>query len=107
MEFTKRKVQVSDTDLIDSTYYWGLFFRRLLEESTKDLEVEERTQWEYVDGEEGDYGVKQYLHNSVLIGTHSYYPGDDEDVELTVQGKRLILNSVMECLRRRLTELKE
>lgn len=54
----------------------------------------------YVDGEEGDYGVVRYLcpKTEVLVATRTIHGGDQEEVEFTEYGRKLLSQLVLEKL---------
>lgn len=60
------------------------------------------SQLNYVDGEEGDWGIVRYYKDEELIATKIAHGGDDEEIEFTQFGKYLLnarliiaLNSVL------------
>ena len=58
-----------------------------------------------VDGEEGDYGiVKYYSENGALLATKHIHGGDDEDIEFTEYGKKIMKEKVLEILDKRISE---
>lgn len=54
------------------------------------------SEYECVDGEEGDYGTIRYFNSkNQLVVTFINNGGDDVDYELTALGKRIVRDSIM------------
>lgn len=47
------------------------------------------TNFNYVDGEEGDNGVIKYYHEGNLVAIKTVYGGDSEQVEFSKYGKKI------------------
>lgn len=79
-------------------------FNRLLEDRDLGL-AEDRKDFVFVDGEEGDHGVIRYMDatgNVVCIRTIE--GGDIEQLELTDYGKPLVAAKMLEVFKQVLTE---
>lgn len=56
------------------------------------------SQFNVVDGEEGDYGVIRYFHGDELVAIKNVYGGDSEEVEFTSFGKTLFNAKLINAL---------
>ena len=59
-----------------------------------------------IDGEEGDYGTKEYFVCNKLIATEEVYGGDDYNVEFTEIGSELLKNKVRYIFEKKLNSIK-
>lgn len=58
-----------------------------------------------VDGEEDDYGVvKYYSQSGGLLATKYIHGGDDENIEFTEYGKKIMKEKLWEILEKRINE---
>jgi hypothetical protein len=79
-------------------------FNRLLEQLDLNL-TEDRSEYVYVDGEEGDFGVIRYKDAAgEVVAVRTIEGGDSEYTELTEHGKPLVAAKMLEAFRQSLTE---
>jgi hypothetical protein len=79
-------------------------FDRLLEDAELGL-TEDRSDFVFVDGEEGDYGVIRYTDASgQVVAVRNIEGGDAESIELTDLGKPLVARKMLELFRHTLAE---
>lgn len=67
----------------------------------------DNSEFNVVDGEEGDYGVKKYytVVNNKHIANVEYFGGDDYEVEFTKIGKLILNNRMRQHLSDKFNEL--
>ncbi len=59
-----------------------------------------------VDGEEGDYGIKRYLSNdNQLLAVRHIFGGDYEEIEFTELSKKILGDKVLEIIKYQIEKL--
>lgn len=79
-------------DILEQFWYTvqsNLYSKITSADIDKQLTIDD-SQFVVVDGEEGDYGIYKYFHNTELVAKRTIYGGDVEDTEFTEYGKTFL-----------------
>jgi hypothetical protein len=79
--------------MIFSSGSFDVLVQEFLDSLTSDY-----SDFHYVDGEEGDYGIIRYTAFGQLIATKTVHGGDMEDIDFTDQGKLLLSGIVKQSM---------
>lgn len=63
--------------------------------------VADHSQWVYVDGEEGDYGIITYTHLGFVVCRYEDQGGDSGEYKFTGIGKKVLTSAVIAAISHR------
>jgi len=66
---------------------------------------EDYTFFNVEDGEEGDYGNILYYYNANLVAVKTVFGGDDDDIDYTSYGKKLLGDKMLELVKSKIEKL--
>ncbi len=73
--------------------------RYTVEQFVDDIEYEsDSSNYNVVDGEEGDYGTIIYSHNGIPVCIYINHGGDSEEYIFTRYGKAMMKLKLMDCI---------